>query len=85
MMSSKDEAENDNGQRFFVVHKPRFRTARYEKLLRIVDSAYTKSCSKRSKDQMIERKLGEPSNRTPPTDLKYGQEIFIQDPLVQDT
>ena len=36
MMSSKDEQEYENGQRYFLVHKPTFRTKMFEKLIRII-------------------------------------------------
>ena len=77
MMSSEDECENENGQRYFLVRPPKSRTKRFLKLLKVVDEAYINNCSKRSRDQMIERKMGEPSERTKPKSLKFGYDIFV--------
>ena len=67
MMSSEDEHEDENGKRFFKTKKPKFRTRKFQKLINVVDKAYVESSSKRSKEQMIERKEGSPSKRPAPT------------------
>jgi len=69
MMSSEDEQEDDEGHRFFLVHKPNFRHRRFLKLLQIIDKAYDENCSKRSKEQTIVRRVGPNSNRSPPKHL----------------
>ena len=66
MVSSEDEHEDENGCRYFMVHKPKFRTKKFQKLLEIIDDAYSKNCSQRSESQLIRREIGAPSKRTPP-------------------
>ena len=36
MMSSEEEEEDGNGQRFFVLHKPNFRSEKLEKIMKII-------------------------------------------------
>ena len=70
MMSSEGEEEGENGQRFFVSHKPNFKSKRFEKLIKIIDDAYMGKSSRRSLEQMRRREIGEPSNLLAPT-LKF--------------
>ena len=36
MMSSEEEEEDGNGQRFFVLHKPNFRSEKLENIMKII-------------------------------------------------
>lgn len=79
MMSSEDEQEDDEGNRYFVIHKPEFRSKRFENLLTIIDNAYTLNRSKRATEQMIPRKVGAASKRTAPKTLEGGLEkLFVK-------
>ena len=69
--------EDENGQQYFLVHKPTFRTKTFEKLIKIIDDSYLANCSQKSKDQMIRREVGAPIVRFPPS-LKFGSDIFIK-------
>ena len=64
-------------QRYFLVHKPRFSTKKFEKLIKIIDDSYLVNCSKKSKDQIIRREVGAPIVQSPPS-LKFGSDIFIK-------
>ena len=77
MMLSEEEEEDENGQRFFVLHKPNFRSKKFEKLIKIIDDVYRGKSSRRSLEQMRRRKIDEPSNRSPPT-LKFGSHLFLK-------
>ena len=77
MMSSKDEQDYENGQRYFLVHKPTFRIKMFEKLIRIIDDSYLENWSKRSKNQMIRREVGSPIVRSPPS-LNFVSDIFMK-------
>ena len=77
MMSSKDEQEYENGQRYFLVHKPTFRKKMFEKFMRIIDDSYLENWSKRSKNQMIRREAGSPSVWSPPS-LKFVSDVFMK-------
>ena len=48
MMSWEGEEEDENGQRFFVSHKPNFKSKKFEKLIKIIDDAYMGKSSRRS-------------------------------------
>ena len=63
MMSSEGLEEDENGQRFFVLHKPNFKSKKFEKFIKIIDDAYMGKSSRRSLEQMRRREIGEPSNR----------------------
>ena len=79
MVSSEDEHEDENGSRYFMVHQSKFRTKKFRKLLKIIDDAYSKNSSQRSKDQLIRREIGAPSKRPPPKVLPYGLgELFLE-------
>jgi len=69
MMSSEDEKEDDDGARYFEVRKPKFRSDRFEKLLKKIDKKYHENCSQRSKDQYVRREIGLPSEREKPKSL----------------
>ena len=71
MMSSDDEHEDENGCRYFMVHQPEFRTKKFRKLLKIIDDAYSKNCSQRSKDYLIRREIRGLTKRAPPKVLPY--------------
>ena len=77
MMSSEGEQEDENQQRYFLVHKPTFSTKKFERLIKIIDDSYLANCSEKSKDQMIRREVGAPIFRSPPS-LKFGSDIFIK-------
>ena len=77
MMSSEDEQEDWNGQLYFLVHKPTFRTETFEKPIKIIDGSYLENCSKRSKDQMIRREVVASIVQSPPS-LKFGSNILIK-------
>ena len=49
----------------------------FEKLIKIIDDSYLENCSKKSKDQMINREIGAPIVRPPPS-LKFGSDILIK-------
>ena len=72
MMSSEDEHKDENGCRYFMVHQPEFRMKKFRKLLKIIDDAYSKNCSQRSKDQLNRSEIGAPSKGAPPKVLPYG-------------
>ena len=76
MMSSEEEEKDENSQRFFVLHKPNFRS-KFKKLIKIIGNAYMGKSSRRSLEQMRRREIGEPSNRSPPT-LKFGSHLFLK-------
>ena len=78
MMSSEEEEKDENSQRFFVLHKPNFRSKKFEKLMKIIGNAYMGKSSRRSLEQMRRREISEPSNRSPPT-LKFGSHLFLND------
>ena len=61
MMSSEDEEEDENGQRYFVLHKPNFNSKKFEKLIKIIDDAYMSKSLRRFLEQMRRREIGEPS------------------------
>ena len=52
-MSSEDKQEDENGSRYFVIRKSKFRTRKLEKLLKTIDDAYKANCSQRAKDQTV--------------------------------
>ena len=66
MMSSEDKQEEENGSQYFVIRKPKFRTRKFEKLLKTTDDAYKVNCSQRAKDQTVWREIGEESGRSKP-------------------
>ena len=66
MMSSEDKQEDENGDRYFVIRKPKFRTRKFEKLLKKIHDAYKGNCSQRAKDQTVRREIGEESERRKP-------------------
>ena len=72
MMSSENEHKDENGCYYFMVHQLKFRTKKFRKLLKIIDNAYSKNCSQRSKDQLIRREIGAASKRAPRKVLPYG-------------
>ena len=74
---SEEEEEDENGQRFFVLHKPNFRLKKFEKLTKTIDDAYMGKSSRKSLEQMRRREIGELSNRSPPK-LKFGSHLFLK-------
>ena len=66
MMSSEDEQEDENREQYFVIRKPKFRTRKFEKLLKTIDDAYQANCSQRCKDQTVQRENGKESKRRKP-------------------
>ena len=76
MMSSEGEEEDKNGQRFFVSHKPNFKSKKFEKLIKIIDDAYMGKSSRRSLEQMRRREIGEPSKPLALT-LKFGSRYVV--------
>ena len=76
MMSWEGEEEDENGQRFFVSHKPNFKSKKFEKLIKIIDDAYMGKSSRRSLEQMRRREIGEPSKRLPLT-LRFGSRYVV--------
>ena len=44
MMSSEDKQEDENGDQYFVIRKPKFRTRNFEKLLKTIDDPYKGNC-----------------------------------------
>ena len=74
---SEEEEEDENGQRFFVLHKPNFRLKKFEKLTKTIDDAYMGKSSRKSLEQMRRREIGEPSKCSPPK-LKLGSHLFLK-------
>ena len=65
-MSSEDKQEDENGDQYFVIRKPKFRTRKFEKLLKTIDDAQKGNYSQCTKDQTVRRKIGEESERRKP-------------------
>ena len=74
---SEEEEEDENGQRFFVLHEPNFRLKKFEKLTKTIDDAYMGKSSRKSLEQMRRREIGEPSKCSPPK-LKLGSHLFLK-------
>ena len=66
MMSSEDKQEDENGDQYFVIRKPKFRTRKFEKLLKTIDDPYKGNCSQLAKDQTVGREIVEESERRKP-------------------
>ena len=82
MMSSEEELDDENGDRYFMVHKPTWRTKAFQKLIDRVDKSHLENCSKRAKEQMAPRKIGASSKRSPPKELKFGMNLFVDKNLI---
>ena len=65
-MPTKDEQEDENGSRYFVIRKPKFQTRKFEKLLKTTDDAYNGNCSQHAKDQTVRREIVNESKRRKP-------------------
>ena len=72
MMSSEDEHEDENGCCYFMANQLEFWTKKFRNVLKIIDDAYSKNCSQRSKDQLNRSEIGAPSKGAPPKVLPYG-------------
>ena len=78
MMSSEEEKEDENGERYFAWKIPSFRDKKFQKLVDVIDKTYVKNSSKRSKEQMVKRENGTPSKRREPRSLDFGYELFVK-------
>ena len=78
MMSSEEEKEDENGERYFERKIPSFRDKEFQKLVDVIDKTYIKNSSKRSKGQMVKRENGTPSKRRAPRLLDFGYELFVK-------
>ena len=81
-MSSEEEMNDEDGKRYFVVHRPKWRAKKFQKLVDLVDKTHIKHSSKRAKEQMAERKVGVPSQRSPPKHLNFGYDLFVNKSVV---
>ena len=78
MMSSEEEQEDGNGSQYFVIRKPKFRTQKFEKLLKTIDDVYSTNCSRRAKDQTVRREIaGESESRKPKLSDENLSKLFI--------
>ena len=58
MMSSEEEKEDENGERYFAWKIPSFRDRKFQKLVDVIDKTYVKNSLKRSKEQMVKKENG---------------------------
>ena len=65
-MSSEDEMENDDGTREFVVRPLPWISNKLRATISQLDAKYEESQNKRSKNQTVRRREGEPSTRAAP-------------------
>ena len=80
MMPTEDEQEDENRSRYFVIHKPKFQTWKFKKLLKTIDDAYNGNCSQHSKDQTVRREIvDESKRRKPKLSNKNLPWLFIQE------
>ena len=78
MMSSEEEKEDENGERYFERKIPSFRDKKFQKLVDVIDKTYIKNSLKLSKEQMVKRENGTPSKRRAPRSLDFGYELFVK-------
>ena len=66
MMSSEDEAEDDNGRQIFVVKPLPWQTPEFLHIKEQLDRKFERSMSQRSRRQFLPRAEGDPSTRPRP-------------------
>ena len=75
MMSSEEEKEDENGERYFERKIPSFRDKKFQKLVDVIDKKYIKNSSK---EQMVKRENCTSSKRRTPKSLDFGYELFLK-------
>ena len=78
MMSSEEEKEDENGERYFERKIPSFRDKKFQKLFDVIDKTYIKNSSKLSKEQMVKRENVTLFKRRAPRSLDFGYELFVE-------
>ena len=78
MMSSEEEKEDENGERYFEQKTPSFWDKNFQKLVDVIDKTYIKNSLKRSKEQIVKRENGTLSKRRAPRSLDFGYELFVK-------
>ena len=78
MMSSEEEKEDENGERYFQRKIPSFCDKKFQKLVDVIDKTYIKNSSKPSKEQIVKIENGTPSKRRAPRSLDLGYELFVK-------
>lgn len=65
-MSSEEEATDEDGTRFFIIHRPSYRAEKITNSFESLDVEHFARLNKRSLNQTAKRKIGPDSLKSPP-------------------